>query len=727
MGNPRRISALLFSTLLEGCGGGGDSPAPSTPDVNLSGVWAGAWQGTDPSLGPVGGTWEVTISQTDRSASGPSLILGDIDLMDGVMVTTIGAGTSPITGTVARAPLGTISWTLTAVSPTGDTSGSWTNLATNGKGSMSGKRIAKLTGPRVRSIHPPAGAPGTVVTLRGDSLAGANTLTFNSAPQSTFTGNATRVIARVPSGAKTGLVELGVAGQLAGGPRAFSTDVGAPPASAGTAVVRGMAPAAVAVSPDGRKVYLADRDPNAGSIFVLRGAGLATLFNTSLPGKQARSLAASPDGRRLYAAVAGSGVLVLDAANLSLKQTINVALDDEGRDNPQGIAVSPDGESIAVSSGTGSGAVSLIRTSDGAVMGTFVAGPGLAPMGVAFDPGGATAYAAVADAAGGNGSLVTFDLATLAEIRRVAVGTRPIGIAVTPDAQLVFVSNQGSDTVTRVDAVSGVVLSTAPAGAEPTGIAVSPDGTQLYVVNRSANAVTILFTANSALNTTVPSVGTAPVGIAMHPRGTTAYVAAVTSHTLQEIGGMRTLTIARAGTGIGTVRSTPAGVDCGTVCQAQFPVGTSVTLDSAAASGSQFSGWSGAGCGGTVTLNGNTDCQVTFVSTQPPVTTSTPPPPSGGNCFIATAAYGSDMAPQVQVLREFRDRRLLTNAPGRAFVAFYYRHSPALADAIRPHDNVRAAVRVALWPVVASVEQPAAAALVFLLAAGLVVRRRRRG
>jgi hypothetical protein len=140
-----------------------------------------------------------------------------------------------------------------------------------------------------------------------------------------------------------------------------------------------------------------------------------------------------------------------------------------------------------------------------------------------------------------------------------------------------------------------------------------------------------------------------------------------------------------------------------------------VTLITAPDINSSFSGWSGdAGCGSVVMLNAGLNCVAIFTSNAPPPSQSTPP----SNCFIATAAHGSDMAEDVMTLRRFRDGTLMRWTAGREFVRLYYRHSPPLADYIRERDALRATVRWGLWPLVLAIRHPAlviASALVMLL------------
>jgi alpha-tubulin suppressor-like RCC1 family protein len=63
-------------------------------------------------------------------------------------------------------------------------------------------------------------------------------------------------------------------------------------------------------------------------------------------------------------------------------------------------------------------------------------------------------------------------------------------------------------------------------------------------------------------------------------------------------------------------------------------------------------------------------------------------------CFIATAAYGTDRAKEIDILREFRDTILLPNSLGARFVSLYYKTSPPIADFISQHEVLRTTVRV---------------------------------
>ena len=68
-------------------------------------------------------------------------------------------------------------------------------------------------------------------------------------------------------------------------------------------------------------------------------------------------------------------------------------------------------------------------------------------------------------------------------------------------------------------------------------------------------------------------------------------------------------------------------------------------------------------------------------------------PPGACGCFIATAAYGTDTAQEIDILREFRDEVLLPNSLGAKFVSFYYKTSPPIASFISQHEVLRTVVR----------------------------------
>ncbi len=104
----------------------------------------------------------------------------------------------------------------------------------------------------------------------------------------------------------------------------------------------------------------------------------------------------------------------------------------------------------------------------------------------------------------------------------------------------------------------------------------------------------------------------------------------------------------------------------------------------------------------TVTVNLD-EAQTPITSGQPQSSTSTK---SSGGCLIATAAFGSELAPQVQLLRETRDNTILNTASGASFMtAFnhvYYSFSPAIADLERENPAFREAVKLTITPMLST-------------------------
>jgi hypothetical protein len=123
--------------------------------------------------------------------------------------------------------------------------------------------------------------------------------------------------------------------------------------------------------------------------------------------------------------------------------------------------------------------------------------------------------------------------------------------------------------------------------------------------------------------------------------------------------------------------------------------GTTVSLVAEAEEGYHFIEWTGAvdtvadvnAASTAITMNDNYVITANFWEGDP--------------CFIATAAYSTPMAEEIQILREFRDEYLLTNPLGRALIDLYYKVSPPIAEFITEHPVLKTIVRVGLLPAVA--------------------------
>lgn len=698
---------------------------------DLAGTWAGTWQGFDPAVGRVAGTWVTELSQDQAQLSGPIEFGGDIDCAEGHMTGVSNPGRQEISGRVTRDPCPSNSWRFNAFDETETSaSGTW-HKSISSQGSFEGRRIASPGGPVIRYVYPPAAGSGAYVTLVGERLdmdLVNDSLALGSGGSLLVADTASENRIRIKLPAMTEVNEsfyLTTPGGTAISPLPFNTAAANPnlgftrdiPLGSPTA-----APAAIAYAVNNRRAFVANRGDGSVSMIntEMGEEWTTTTIGTPQVPANVHAIAVHPDGRRVYAA--GDGVVgVLHAHTLALQQVLT-APNDSGLANPRGIAVSPDGRWLLLSQAAPGGVVSVLDIDNGHALGGSLQMPaGSTARGIAVSPDNRRAYIAVS---GSEPGVRIYDLELSVEDTQIELGTDPIGVAVIPDAGRIYVINEASARLHYYDvdtAASGEV--NLGNGVRPTSLAITPDGAKVFVSTSGVLVYVVDVITDAVVSV---NVGGASSAIAISRDGRRAYATLAAGNRVVNISDQRSLRIGKQGGGIGTVRTDPGGINCGSSCIATFALGQQVTLIATAPSGYQFRGWSGDDdcLDGTVSMLDDLYCVARFEA----VVVGPLPPGTVRSCFIATAAYGSWLEPEVETLRVFRDQQLLSNAAGRWFVDFYYRHSPPVADYIRERESLRAAVRAVLAIVVMAVRYPLIALtiillpLVFRFRRGLIVR-----
>jgi YVTN family beta-propeller protein len=253
-------------------------------------------------------------------------------------------------------------------------------------------------------------------------------------------------------------------------------------------------PTGVAVSLDGRRVYVAEEGTEDGNLIL----GFDTVTNklanmTPIEGWGFYEMAITPDGSRVYVVGAVSNnVSVMDTRTNQVIDTIAIM-------HPFGITITSDGKQVYVGGEMNDedllGTVSVIDTATNRVSHSIPV-EGFGFYGIVLTPDGTQAYVAC----GLNLSVI--DTKTY-EVTSIPVEATEVEI--TPDGMQVYIANIYSGTVSVVDAATHAVQSIS-LGGNPYRMAITPDGSEVYVTD-AGNGPTV-----SVIDTKTHTVAKIPVG-----------------------------------------------------------------------------------------------------------------------------------------------------------------------------------------------------------------------
>jgi serine/threonine-protein kinase len=283
-------------------------------------------------------------------------------------------------------------------------------------------------------------------------------------------------------------------------------------------------PGFMAVRPDGKQAYIANRD-----------TGVVTVFDTTLDRATGTIpieagppwfITFSPDGRRAYITVTNAPdftknfVVFVNTQTNEVIDTFKVGL------RPFAPETSPDGKILYVPLHN-EGRVEVFDTQAAKEIGSYPVPPN--PHWITVSRDGAIGYTANHE----SGVVTVLDLAHGGKVlTTIKVGTAPHSISLSPDGRQVSVCNFESNNVSVIDVASRKVVATIPVGQNPQDLTYAPDGRHIYTANNKSGSVSVIDTQTDKVTATLP-LGTSPSSVAVLPDGTKAYVTDLDSGTVR--------------------------------------------------------------------------------------------------------------------------------------------------------------------------------------------------